>query len=127
MKTKTKRTIGYVVSAVPGIVMLLTAVLKLSHHPSAVDSFVHEFGISAALLAPLCILQLVGTGLYLAPRFAFLGAILLTGYLGGATVTELRAARDVWFPVLMGLFVWLGLALRDSRVAVALGRTEPIT
>lgn len=127
MNTKHRIVIGYLVSAVPGAVMLLTAALKISHQSTAVHNFVTKFGLSERLLTPLGVLEIVCTALYFAPRFSAVGAILLTGYLGGATVTELRASGDFWFAVLMGMLVWLGLALRDSRVAAALGRSELIT
>jgi hypothetical protein len=127
MNANRRRTIGYLVSAVPGIVMLLTAALKIAHHPSAVENFVVKFGLSERLLTPLGVLEIICTGFYMAPRVSTVGAILLTGYLGGAIATELRASGDVWFAVLMAGIVWLGLAVRESRVAVALGRREPIT
>lgn len=59
----------------------------------------------------------VATLLYLAPRTAVLGAILLTGYLGGATATQVRL-EDPWFrfPVAFGVLTWLGFYLRDPRL-----------
>ena len=67
------------------------------------------FGIGLALL--------VSTALYAVPRTAFLGAILLTGYLGGAVATQVRM-EDPWFlfPAFLGVLVWGGLFLRDGRV-----------
>ena len=67
------------------------------------------FGIGLALL--------VSTALYAVPRTAFLGAILLTGYLGGAVATQVRV-EDPWFlfPAFFGVLVWGGLFLRDGRI-----------
>ena len=68
---------------------------------------------------PLGIVLLSCTVLYLVPRTAVLGAILLTGYLGGAVATHVRVGEGLFpvlFPVIMGLLVWGGLWLRDERV-----------
>jgi hypothetical protein len=120
MSTRTK-TLGNAISAVPMLVMLLTAGLKISHYPLAVENFAGKFGLSEGLLAPLGVVQIVCSILYVWPRTATVGAILVTAYLGGATATELRASGAVAFPVFVGLFVWAGLALRNPQVASALG------
>ena len=63
---------------------------------------------------------LVCTILYLIPRTAILGAILLTGYLGGAVATHVRVSAgwfNILFPVVFGCIVWGGLWLRDAEVA----------
>lgn len=65
-------------------------------------------GIGLALLVP--------TLLYLLPRTSILGAILLTGYLGGATATNLRLGMPLAFPVVFGILVWAALYLRDGRL-----------
>jgi hypothetical protein len=54
--------------------------------------------------------------LYAIPQTAVLGAILLTGYLGGAVSTHVRAGEPFFFPVIVGVLVWLGLVLRDPRL-----------
>jgi len=66
----------------------------------------------------LGILKLTCTIVYLFPASSVLGAILLTGYLGGATLAHLRIGQPVFLPVLAGVLVWGGLFLRDSRVRV---------
>jgi hypothetical protein len=65
------------------------------------------------------VVLLISTTLYLIPRTAILGAILLTGYLGGAVATHVRVsavAFNVLFPVFFGALLWGGLWLRDRRV-----------
>ena len=64
----------------------------------------------------LGVLELACTALYVIPRTSVLGAILLTGYLGGATVTHLRIGEPFWGPPLVGVFLWGGLYLRDPRL-----------
>src|SRR5204862_977661 len=75
---------------------------------------------SVGLARGLGILGLVCTALYAYPRTSVLGAILLTGYLGGAVATHLRVGSPVFshmlFGVYLGLFVWGGLFLRDERL-----------
>jgi hypothetical protein len=68
---------------------------------------------------PLGIILLICTILYVIPRTAVLGAILLTGYLGGAVVTHVRAGEGwfpITFPIIFGVFLWGGLYLRDTRL-----------
>ncbi len=68
---------------------------------------------------PIGIALLVSAALYLFPRTAVLGAILLTGYLGGAVATHVRAADPINYilmPAVVGVIVWLGLFFRDPRV-----------
>jgi hypothetical protein len=72
------------------------------------------------VILPLGILLLVCTVLYIVPKTSVLGAILLTGYLGGAVATHVRVANPLFthqlFPVYLGVLIWLGLWLRDTRV-----------
>ena len=60
---------------------------------------------------------------YLIPQCSFLGAILITGYLGGAVVTDLRVGESFIAPIIIGVLVWVGLALRRPEIwRLALGR-----
>jgi DoxX-like family len=80
-----------------------------------------KFGYSASLATPVGLALLASTILMLIPRTAVLGCILVTGYLGGATATQVRA-QDPWFlfPVALGVLSWLGLYLRDARLRALL-------
>ncbi len=106
---------GYVLSALPVLVRLLSAVMKLAKPTSVVQGFAH-FGYPEGLVAAIGIAELACTVLYLIPRTAVLGAILLTGYLGGATATCLRVGESWVIPVACGVLVWAGLSLRDRRL-----------
>lgn len=75
-----------------------------------------QLGFSESFVTPLGILGLVCAVLYLIPRTAVLGSILLTGYFGGAIVTGIRAHQPFWFALLFGMLAWLGIYLRDARV-----------
>jgi hypothetical protein len=106
---------GYAMSALPVLLFLLGVIMTLLKPPSVVQSFT-QFGFSESLLPKLGMLELVCTILYVIPRTSVLGAILLTGYLGGATVTHLRVGQPFFMPVIVGVLVWGGLFLRDPRV-----------
>jgi hypothetical protein len=73
-------------------------------------------GYPASCLVPLGLVLLACTILYAVPRTALLGAVLLTGYLGGATATHVRMGEPFVFPVVFGVLLWVCLYLRDARV-----------
>src|ERR1041384_4541834 len=102
--------IGYAVGALPVLALVFTAALKIGRNPDAVAAFVHDFGLAEGWLAPLGALELVCAALYVVPRSALVGAILCTGYFGGAIVMELKAERMVMVPTLLAVAVWIGLA-----------------
>ncbi len=108
---------GRVISALPVALLLMSATMKFLQPPDAVKGFEH-LGWPLELAAPLGIVELICTVLYVIPQTSVLGAILLTGYLGGATATHVRIGEhaDIAGPVLAGVFVWLGLFLRDPRL-----------
>lgn len=106
---------GYIMSALPVLLFLLGVIMTMLKPPSVVQGFT-QFGFQESLLPKLGILELICTILYIIPRTSILGAILLTGYLGGATVTHLRVGQPFIMPVLVGVLVWGGLFLRDPRV-----------
>ncbi len=106
---------GYVMSAVPVLLLLMGATMAFVKQPSMAQGFT-QFGFSESLLPKLGMLELVCAILYVIPRTSVLGAILLTGYLGGATVTHLRVGQPFFLPVIVGVLVWGGLFMRDPRI-----------
>ncbi len=98
---------------------LFDAGLKLVGHP-AVDAASLELGLPLAIAPGIGLLLLACVAVYCIPRTAVLGAVLLTGYLGGAVLVHVRVGNPLFshvlFPVYMGAFVWTGLFLRDARV-----------
>jgi hypothetical protein len=106
---------GRVLSALPSLALIMSGGMKLSHAPPVVEGFT-KFGFSLGALTPIGILELACVVLYLVPRTSVLGAILVTAYLGGATVTHVRVGEPFIAPVVLGIFVWLGLYLRDERL-----------
>lgn len=107
---------GRVVSAVVVLGLAMSAVMKLTHNPEMVAQFVDKFGYSANILTTLAVLELGCAVIYAVPKTRFLGAILLTGYLGGAVATHLRVSDPFVAPLVLGVLVWLGLFLRDPKL-----------
>ena len=89
--------------------------MKLIHPPQLDEGFTH-LGLSVKLALALGILELGCTLLYAIPRTAVLGAILLTGYLGGAMITHIRVGESFVVQFLFGVILWGGLYLRDPRI-----------
>ena len=107
--------IGRVIGALPLAALFMSAWMKLSKAEVAVKGW-EQAGLPAGTLVPIGVVELVCAILYLIPQTAVLGAILLTGYLGGAVVTHVRASEDFSAPIIIGVMLWVGLYLRDSRV-----------
>jgi DoxX-like protein len=109
---------GRVLSILPALFLLMDAGMKLFKLPAAVTATL-QLGYPESAIVPIGVILLASTLLYLVPRTAILGAILLTGYLGGAVASKVRVQAgwfDLLFPVLLGALVWGGLWLRDSRL-----------
>jgi hypothetical protein len=106
---------GRIISALPVAVLLLSGTMKLLKPPEIAKQFV-ALGFKESVLLPLGIVELTCTALYVIPPTSVLGAILLTGYLGGAIVTHLRAGENFIPQIGFGVLVWLGLFLRDARL-----------
>ena len=110
------RWVGYIVSAIPVLMLVFSAALKFVKSADVAEGF-NRFGYGENLILVLGVVEIGCTIIYLIPRTAVLGAILLTGYLGGATATHVRIGDPSFFaPVIVGILVWLGLYFRDSRV-----------
>jgi hypothetical protein len=105
-------------SVLPALFLLVDAIMKLVKPGFVVEATV-ELGYPESVIVPLGIVLLVCSLLYLIPQTAVLGAILLTGYLGGAVATHVRMGEgpfSVLFPVVFGALLWGGLYLRDERL-----------
>jgi hypothetical protein len=110
---------GRVVSALPVVMLLLSAIMKFVKPPEVVEGFAHlEWKESLAL--GLGIVEIACTVVYVIPRTAVLGAVLVTGYLGGAIATHVRIGDPFFAPLVLGVLVWGGLWLRDLRVRAIL-------
>lgn len=129
VRSTTSRSVwtGRVLSGFVIVFLSWDATMKLIRHPMAVEG-------SAALGYPESTIVIIGliaaacTVLYVIPRTAVLGAVLWTGYLGGAIATHLRMGNPLFshtlFPIYVAALLWGGLALRDGRVMALLGRVS---
>jgi hypothetical protein len=114
---------GRVLSSLAVLFLLFDAVGKLAR-PQAVIDGTTQLGFPTSVILPLGILQLVCLILYLIPRTSVLGALLWTGYLGGAIATHVRMGNPLFshilFPTYIAALLWLGLWLRETRVRALL-------
>ena len=106
---------GRIMSALPVLVLLMSANMKFMKPAPVVEGFTH-LGLRESLALGLGILEIACTVVYVIPQTSVLGAILLTGYLGGATATQLRVGDPFFAPIVLGVLVWGGLFLRDPRL-----------
>ncbi len=113
---------GRVLSAFAAFFMVFDGAIHVLKPAPVIQAFA-QLGVPDHLSAGLGVLELVLVALYLGRRTSVLGAVLLTGYLGGAVATQLRAEAG-WFPLIfpvaIGALFWGGLALRDARVRALL-------
>ena len=109
---------GRVVSAVVILFLLFDAIGKITTPAPVMDAFI-RLGISPRLSPTIAMLLLVSTILYAIPWTAVIGAVFLTGYLGGAVAIHMRSGSSLFetvFPVILGVLVWAGILLRESRL-----------
>ena len=107
---------GWALSILPSLLLLFSGAMKLTRSSAVVEGFEH-LGYPEQLALILGIVEIGCTVVYLIPRTAVLGAILLTGYLGGAVATHARLLEPQFAaPVVLGVLIWGGLYLRDVRV-----------
>lgn len=107
-----------IISGLPALFLLLDGAFKLIKPAPVVEATV-KLGYPESVIIPIGVVLILCTILYLIPKTSVLGAILLTGYLGGAVATHVRTGESLFsiiFPVIFGVLLWLGLYLRDTRV-----------
>ncbi len=107
---------GRILTAIAIVLMVVSAVMKLMHPPQVVEIFVGKFGYPQDVLPVIGVLELGCAVLYAIPRTAVLGAVLMTGYLGGAVATHVRVSDAFAPPLILGILAWLGLYLREDRL-----------
>jgi hypothetical protein len=110
---------GAAISGLASLMFLFSAFMKLKGGPELEQGMAH-LGMPGRMVMPLAILEIACTVIYLIPVTAVLGAVLLTGYLGGAICTHWRVGDPVIVQVILGLVVWLGIYLREPRLKALL-------
>jgi len=107
--------IGRIISILIAPLFAMSAVMKLIVHPEVVKGMEH-LQLPQTLIRPLGVLELFCLVVYLIPQTAVLGAILLTGYLGGAILTHVRIGEPIYTHIGLGIVIWLGIWLRELRL-----------
>src|SRR5258706_2208423 len=118
--SKKKLWAGRILTALPVLFLLVDGIMKL-FSPAPVIAGMIRLGYPLSLTTAIGIILLICVVLYAIPQTSILGAILLTGYLGGAVASQLRIEEplfsNVLFPVYVALLIWGGLYLRDERLS----------
>jgi hypothetical protein len=114
---------GRILSGLSALFLLVDSLGKFVRPAPVIEGTV-QLGYSESVILPLGIVLLACTVLYLIPRTSVLGAVLLTGYLGGAVATHVRIGNPVLthvlFPIYIGVLIWGGLFLREERLRALL-------
>ncbi len=122
--TKTQLWIGRVLSGIVILFLLFDGITKLMHIAPVIEAMT-QLGYPESSITTVGVLVLICTALYALPRTAALGAVLLTGFLGGAVATNLRVDAPLFthllFSFYVAAFIWSGLLLREPRLLPLLG------
>ncbi len=123
--SKTASWSGRVLSAIPSLMILFGSVVKFMRAPSVIEGF-QRSGMPERLILTVALTELTCVVVYLIPKTSVLGAILMTGLLGGATITSLRIGDPTFpVPVILGMMAWGGLFLRDTRLRALIPLRRP--
>jgi hypothetical protein len=118
---KKRLVTGYIFTALAALFLTFDTVIKVLRLAPAIQATT-ELGYAAGTVLWIGIIELVCLALYLAPRTSVFGALLLTGYLGGAIATHMRAGSPLLshtlFPIYVALLIWGGLYLREPRLGL---------
>jgi hypothetical protein len=109
---------GRIISVLLALFLLFDGGMKLVKPAFVVEATV-QLGYPESVILGLGIVLIACTAIYLIPRTSILGAILLTGYLGGAIASHVRAGDPIFtilFVIVFGVLIWVGLYLRDDRL-----------
>lgn len=116
--------VGRVITGLASLLFLFSAVMKLVGGADLKEGIAH-LGLPESMVVPLAILEMACTVVYLIPATSVLGAILLTGYIGGAICTHWRVGDPFFLQVVVGALVWLGIYLREPRLKALVPLRRP--
>ncbi|MGZ8850251.1 MAG: DoxX family protein [Thermoanaerobaculia bacterium] len=112
------------ISVLSCLLFIVSALMKFQGGPEVMKGFAH-LGIPASMMMPLAILEISCVVIYLIPATSVMGAILLTGYVGGAICTHWRVGDPFYTQIVLGIVVWLGLYLREDRLKALIPLRRP--
>jgi hypothetical protein len=119
--------IGRAILGLLSLLLAVSAVMKLMGGADVMEGMAH-LGLPTSLVIPLGILEISCVALYVVPATSIMGAILLTGYFGGAILAHLRIGEPIVMQIALGVGIWLGLYLREYRLRqlIPLRATSPV-
>jgi hypothetical protein len=126
MSIKTRKIVGWILTGLIGAVLLMSAFMKLSGSPDAIKGAA-AFGLSAATVKVIGVVEVVSLLLFIFPRTGVLGTLLLAAYLGGAIATHLEHQQSPMVPIILQCLVWITAVIRFPELSKRLmGNTNSI-
>lgn len=116
MPSKTARIVGWCLSVLVTLFLVLVSASGKFVEWEGKEEMFRKFGYTVDGMMVIGVVEVILALLILIPRLSFLGGILLTGYLGGATATHVAAGDPFVFPIVIGVVMWIALGLRDPRI-----------
>jgi hypothetical protein len=107
--------VGRIISILVSLLFVLSALMKVRGGAEVTQGMAH-LGLPESMRLPLAVVEFACAVIYLIPATVVLGAILLTGFIGGAMCTHWRIGEPVFMHIALGILVWLGLYLREDRL-----------
>ena len=107
--------VGRVISVLVSLLFAMSSFMKLKAGAEVMEGMAH-LGLPESMVMPLAILEISCVVIYLIPATSITGAILLTGYIGGAICSHWRAGDPFFVQIALGICIWLGLYLRENRL-----------
>ena len=114
--SKGSRVTGWILSILPVLIFIMSASFKFNQPGPDFAEGVTKMGWTPEVMFKLGFVELACAIIYIIPQTSYLGAILLTAYMGGAVATHLRVEEPFYLQILIGVFIWGGLWLRDTRL-----------
>ena len=118
---------GWVISILASLMFVFSASMKFVGGPEFAKGMEHLELTNKIPVTPLAILELTCVAVYLIPATSVLGAILLTGYLGGAILTHWRVGDPFIVHIVLGMAIWLGIYLREDRLRALIPTRRPVS
>jgi uncharacterized membrane protein YphA (DoxX/SURF4 family) len=116
MTNKIAYVAGWVLTILLGVALTLSGVGKITGGGPEMEAELAKMGLKPEMMFPLAIVELACVAVFLIPQTTFLGAILLTGYMGGAICTHWRVGDPFIAQTIFGVVIWLAVALREPRI-----------
>ena len=113
--SKAQKIAGIVLTVLPGLMLVMSSSMKLMQGKEVVENFT-KLGFAESLVMPLGMVEFLSAVLFLVPKTSFVGAILITGYMGGAICTHLRLGEPFMLQLAIGVVAWVGYGLRRPDV-----------